>query len=375
MRHGIRGAHTILRPLRVQLVGGKTITSTGLATLWSVKTKREEDYTIIIGAAAVLALVIVSATLWVLKQSGSSAKNPPATPDATQEKKGKDKKDKKEVTDAKAWTGAGDRESSGAAWVPGTDQVLFVDDKDDANIVCVTIDADGNQAGDIIPVPLGTKVDDAEDISFDGTYFYVIGSQFRRKSDTGAGIVRFRYDANTHTVQDVQGINDLKGLLIKNVPELGAAQGQVRTEEAINIEGLGWDPSGKRLLLGFRNPLVDGSAIVVPVGLKDPNGAFAADNLVFASAIKLNLEGLAIRSIEYDAAKSKFLIIAGATEGEKKEGFYLYAWDGSGDPRKLQELDRKIKPEGITSIEREGDHFLYVVGDAGYYQRLPDPIQ
>ncbi|MFL6373275.1 MAG: DUF3616 domain-containing protein [Pyrinomonadaceae bacterium] len=343
-----------------------------------MKARREEDYTMIVGAGFVLALVIVSAAIWVLKQRPGGNGNTPATPEATQdkEKKGKDKKDKKQPSsEAKKWAGDKAYESSGAIWVPGTDQVLFVDDKDDANILCVTLNENADQSGDLIPVALGAKVDDAEDITSDGTYFYVISSQFRKKSNEGAGIVRFRYDPSTHTVQDLQAIQDLKGLLIKNVPELAVSKDEVRTENAINIEGLAWDPKGKRLLFGFRDPLVNGSAMIVPAMLKDPNAGFTADNLSFAPAIKLNLEGLAIRSIEWDATKTKFLIIAGATEGEKKEGFFLWSWDGSGAPQKLQELDAKIKPEGITSVDAGGDHFLYVVGDAGYYLRLADPVQ
>ena len=342
-----------------------------------MKPRREENYVFIVGAGFVLALVLVSAALWILRQRPEKGDNraPTATPAETTEKNGKGKKDKKLPTDAKAWTGDKIYESSGAAWVPGTNQVLFVDDKDADNILCVTLDDDANQSGDIIPVPLGTKVDDAEDLTFDGTYFYVVGSQFRKKSDTGAGIIRFRYDPASHTISEMQGIEDLKGLLIKNVPELSGAQGQIRTEAAINIEGLGWDPNGKRLLFGFRNPVVDGKAMVVPVSLKDPAGAFTADNMSFAPAVKFDLEGLAIRSIEFDAAKGKFLLIAGATEGEKKEGFSLWSWDGSGTPAKLLDLDKKIKPEGITSIDRDGEHFLYIVGDAGYYLRIDDPVQ
>ena len=342
-----------------------------------MKDRREENYVLIVGAAFVLALVVVSAALWVLKQGKDpvSAGLPQANSTGDDKGKGKGKKDKKPPTDAKQWAGGKTYESSGAAWVAGTNQVLFVDDKDAQNIFCVTLDDNADQSGDLIAVPLGTTVDDAEDITFDGTYYYVQGSQFRKKSDQGAGIVRFKYDPTSRSVSDLQGIEDWKGVLIKNVTELAASQGQVRTEDAINIEGLGWDPNGKRLMLGFRNPLMNGSAMIVPVGLKDAAGAFTADNLSFAPAVKLDLEGLAIRAIEWDAAKNKFLIIAGATEGEKKEGFFLWSWDGSGAPEKVEELDKKIKPEGIASIDRDGNHFLYVVGDAGYYQRLDDPLQ
>jgi len=340
-----------------------------------MKRGREEKYVLIVGGGFVLALLLVTAALWVLnRRAAERGESTPNLPEPTSEKGEKGKKNKKGNSDAKAWQSDKTYESSGAAWVPGTNQVLFVDDKDSQNILCVTLDDEANQSGDVIAVPLGTKVDDAEDITFDGTYYYVQGSQFRKKSDTGAGIVRFKYDPTSHSVSELQGVEDWKGLLIKNVPELSVAEGQVRTEDAINIEGLGWNPNGKRLMLGFRNPLLNGMAMVVPVGLKDPAGAFTADNMAFGAAIKLDLQGLAIRSIEYDAVKGKFLIIAGATEGEKKDGFYLWSWDGSGTPERLVELEKKIKPEGVTVIDKDGEHFLYIVGDAGYYMRLADPL-
>ena len=339
--------------------------------------QRDESYVFLVVAAAVLALAVVSAALWYLKGSPlpvETAKGTPQQPSEKETKGKKDKGEKKAVSDARHWTNADGRESSGAAFVPGTNQVLFVDDRDSANILCVTLDDDANQSGDLIQVPLGTNVDDAEDITFDGTYFYVTGSQFRRKSDRAASIVRFKYDAENHSVSELQAVVGLPALLEKNVPELADSTGQVRTENAINIEGLGWDPNGKRLLLGFRNPLVDKQALVVPVSMTDPNGAFAADNLTFAPAMKLDLQGNAIRSIEFDSAKGKFLIVSGATEGEKKDAFYLWSWDGAGAPQQVVELDKKIKPEGITTVDRDGDHFLYLVGDAGYYQRLADPL-
>jgi hypothetical protein len=344
-----------------------------------VKKRIEENYVAIVGSAFVAALILVSVALWLLKKPEQQAANNNAAPSPETNSDKKDKGAKKEKknapTAATRWTSDNTYESSGAVWIPGTNQVLFVDDKASRNIDCVTLDQDGNQSGDIIPVPLGVEVDDAEDLTFDGTYVYVIGSQFRKKTDKGDGIVRFKYDPQSHAVSELQGIEDLKGLLEKNVTELATSQGQVRTEDAINIEGLGWDPNGKRLMLGFRDPLVNGVAMVVPVSLKDANAGFTADNLSFAPAIKLDLEGLAIRAIEWDAAKSKFVIVAGATEGEKKSDFYLWSWDGSGTPTRVVELDKKMKPEGITSVDLNGDHFLYVVGDAGYYLRLDDPIQ
>src|SRR6201999_3433191 len=121
---------------------------------------------VIVGSAFIVALILVSVALWYLKRGSPPTPHVAASPQPTSEKKDKEKKDKKAVSDATRWNGGDGRESSGAAWVPDTNQVLFVDDKDSANILCVTIDDEANQSGDLISVPLGVKVDDAEDITF-----------------------------------------------------------------------------------------------------------------------------------------------------------------------------------------------------------------
>jgi hypothetical protein len=348
-------------------------------------TRGEKSYVWLLAGGAVLALIVVSLLVWMLKSESSSGSKSAESADSRgkdkdrdddkKDKKKKDKKDSDQGQEPKQWTGEDMHESSGVASVPGTDQFLFVDDKDNKNIYCATISDAGEQTGELITVPLGVTVEDAEDITFDGTYFYVVGSQYRKKSNTGAGLIRFKYDANSHTASGVESVADLSARLIKGVPELSGAQGQMRTEDAINIEGLGWDPANKRLLLGLRNPLIDGQALLVPVVLKDPSAALSADNMSFGAAIKLGLEGFAIRSIAYDAGAGHFILIAGATEGEKSDGFVLWSWDGSGAPAKLMELDKKIKPEGVTSVDRNGKRSILVVGDAGYYLSLAEPGQ
>ena len=339
----------------------------------------EKRYVWLVGGGAILALILLTVLISVLKrnQPPSASQAPVAAPQ-DKDKNGKKKKSKTQAPEGQqpmAWTGGATHESSGVAAVPGTDQFLFVDDKDSSNIYAVTIDTAGKQSSELIPVPLGVTVEDAEDITFDGTYFYVVGSQFRKQSNVGAGLVRFRYDANSHAVSDLQSVKDLKTPLIKTVPELAVAQGQMRTEEAINIEGLGWDPQNNRLLLGLRNPVVDGKAVLVPVSLKDGNAPLSDENISFGTAVKLDLGGLAIRSINYDPGAGHFVIIGGATEGAENEGFSLWSWDGAGATAKLMDLDKKIKPEGITAVDRNGELSLLVVGDAGYYMTLAEPAQ
>jgi hypothetical protein len=217
-------------------------------------------------------------------------------------------------------------------------------------------------------VSLGVNVEDPEDITSDGTNYYVVGSQSHPKASGGAGLVRFTYDAAAKKAGDVESISGLREVLIKKVPAIAKAGSAKGADDGLNIEGLAWDPNGKRLLLGLRSPLIDNKAVVIPVTFAD--GKFDAASITFGEPMTVDLEGQAVRTIEYDDKTSQFLIISGATTSEKRTDFALWTWDLTGAPKKITMLDSKIKPEGVTRVTRDGEDFLFMVADAGYYQRL-----
>src|SRR4029453_10757217 len=84
-------------------------------------------------------------------------------------------KDKKKPPTGFEFDG-GPFESSGVVSVPGTDAVLFVDDGRVREIYWMQLDGSGRQAGAVKSVPLGIEIDDPEDITTDGKYFYIVGS-------------------------------------------------------------------------------------------------------------------------------------------------------------------------------------------------------
>ncbi|PYT02841.1 MAG: hypothetical protein DMF60_20145 [Acidobacteria bacterium] len=188
--------------------------------------------------------------------------------------------------------------------------------------------------------------------------------------------MRFGFDATSQSVQKAEAMTNLRDFLIANVPELKDAD-KKGSEGGLNIEGISWDFKRGRWLLGLRSPLTkDGSALVVAIKLRNPAGAFSVDNLQLAepNAISLKLGGLGIRDIQYDPEANAFLIIAGPPEHHEKAEFALWEWTGSFDQsgsetalRKENDLDSKMKPEGITHVEVGGRKFLFVVGDAGSY--------
>lgn len=90
----------------------------------------------------------------------------------------------------------------------------------------------------------------------------------------------------------------------------------------LNIEGLAATPDGQ-LLIGFRNPLRDGKALVV--ALQNPRPASMGAAATFGPPIGLDLGGRGVRSLE--RMDNGYLIVAGpvADRGD----FALYRWSGA----------------------------------------------
>lgn len=84
-------------------------------------------------------------------------------------------------------------------------------------------------------------------------------------------------------------------------------------KSGLNLEGMTADASGQ-LILGFRNPIVNGKALLVvltnpmEVILEGADPTFAPD------IIRLDLGGRGVRSIEYSPAENMFYIAAGAKD-------------------------------------------------------------
>ena len=263
-------------------------------------------------------------------------------------------------------------EASGVVQVPGSDGVLFVDDDHPEEVFFMRLGQDRKQAGSITSVKLNTSIIDLEGITTDGAYFYVVGSQSKPVGSDLAGLARFKFDANDQRAVDTQSISGLKSFLADNVEELRGMQDTDYDRGGINIEGVAWDPIRKRLLLGLRSPIVDGQALVVPLKLRDPQGAFSRDNVEVENqkAIRLPLNGAGIRSIEYDDLRKTFRLITGAGPDAERMDFKLWEWSGSGEPPTLSEtetFDRRLKPEGITRVTSGNQNFTFIVFDTSVY--------
>ncbi|GEM_PF-562727 len=331
-------------------------------------------------ATVISALVTVLITLSIMR----SATPPPAPPPSenTNTAAGKDKTKVKVATPGAGIQFAGNMvyEASGVVQVPNSEGVYFVVDNRRDQIFYMRLDENGKQSGDIKVITTGAEAADPESISYNNSFMYVMSS-LSKDGDKNA-LLRFPFDANTQTITGkVEVIRDIRQFLIANVPELKAVEERGMDEGGVNVQGLAWDASNDRWLLGLRAPLVNGKAMVIPLKLKNPQGEFASSNLTIPEPpILLSLGGLGIRDMQYDTRTATFLMIAGDATSGGTSGYVFYEWNGSADqskpesnPVESKRLDATMKPEGIARIRVAGKEMIFIVGDGGSY--LPIRIE
>ena len=133
-----------------------------------------------------------------------------------------------------------------------------------------------------------------------------------------------------------------------------------KTPGALNIEGLAATPEG-HLLLGFRNPVPRGGALIVP--LINPAEVVQGQRARFGDPQQIQLSGNGIRSIE--PWKKGYLIIAGSVDGKGKSK--LYEWGGGTDqPQLMPQVDfARMNPEALAVSDQNGSPEIFVVSDDG----------
>jgi hypothetical protein len=141
------------------------------------------------------------------------------------------------------------------------------------------------------------------------------------------------------------------------------AEGAARAPKSpggFNIEGLSATAEG-HLLIGFRNPVPDKQALLIP--LVNPNDVIAGKRPVFKPAIRLDLDGLGIRDIAFH--EGTYVIIAGPARGGSS--FEIYFWRGPGtkpERVKVKHLS-EYHPEGIVIFPDRGLGEIQILSDDG----------
>jgi Protein of unknown function (DUF3616) len=128
----------------------------------------------------------------------------------------------------------------------------------------------------------------------------------------------------------------------------------------LNIEGLAATPEGQ-LLIGFRNPVPEGKALLVP--LLNPLEVVNGGKARLGAPKELELAGLGIRSME--RVGKRYVIIAGAS-GEGGPPSRLFEWDGERQPREISGVALKgLNPEGVAFHGQGADGEYFILSDDG----------
>jgi hypothetical protein len=129
---------------------------------------------------------------------------------------------------------------------------------------------------------------------------------------------------------------------------------------ALNIEGLAPTPQGQ-LLIGFRNPIPQGKALLVP--LLNPAELIEGRHAKFGEPLLLDLGGYGVRAIGCD--KDTYLIIAGShgKDGESR----AYTWAGGASvPVLITGIHFPgLNPEGLAYSTADGRTEFFVLSDDG----------
>lgn len=151
-----------------------------------------------------------------------------------------------------------------------------------------------------------------------------------------------------------------------------AAELAPKEEGGLNIEGItAWAEGG--VLVGFRNPLIDGKALLFV--LENPERVLHGEAAKLGPPIFIDLGGMGVRSLS--SWRGRYLISAGAYgEGDT---FRLYTWDGASKPRLVRTFE-DFSPEGFYSPDSK-DRILLLSDDGGVSihgtecKRIKDPSE
>ena len=221
------------------------------------------------------------------------------------------------------------------------------------------------------------KLDDLEGVTVDNDgYAYAITSHSRTGKGKGQRnreqLIRFRMEGSKLVEHELYlGL----GEYIENTGLLErAARTKQKGKLDINIEALSFDKDKQRLLIGFRDPQIDGKSVIAV--LENPHGIFENDEKprISDDLILLDLDGGGIRSLVYDPYLEGYLLTNEVTVGKKKKKqSRVWYWDGVAghDPQSvdLPGMIDMTNLEGITPVTFAGKHRILIISDDGNAQK------
>lgn len=140
----------------------------------------------------------------------------------------------------------------------------------------------------------------------------------------------------------------------------GASGRAPKAPGGLNIEALTDTPEGG-LLIGFRNPIPEGRALIVP--LLNPDEVVAGRRPRLAPSILLDLGGLGLRGM--GSADHGYYLIAGPADREADCRLYRWA-GGTATPQRVGSIQLQgINPEGICFHDDQGRSEYVILSDDG----------
>lgn len=124
-----------------------------------------------------------------------------------------------------------------------------------------------------------------------------------------------------------------------------AAQRAPKEEGGLNIEAMTESLDGRFVWIGFRSPLIDGKALLVP--LLNPLQVVEGVRAQLGDPVLLELGGRGLRSLS--TWRGRYLMIAGSTASGGRSA--LYAWDGASTPVPVPTALGDLNPEAFVTPE------------------------
>lgn len=220
------------------------------------------------------------------------------------------------------------------------------------------------------------NLDDLEGItkSPDG-FLYAITSHSR--TETGGKqkkqrqkLVRFKIDGDK--IVRLQTYKKLRKAIGKAFPEFKQATKQLdaKSRKGFNIEGLAFDATGEKLLIGLRGPIIDDDSIIIT--LKNPKELFDSGSKpdFLPELVRLPLKKGGIRALSYVDSLKGYLIVTQRAKKHKKSDKNFKLWFVRSlqkpDPVRLKLEGRDLKrAEGVSVIHNQGQEKIMLVSDDG----------
>jgi hypothetical protein len=279
---------------------------------------------------------------------------------------------------------------------------LFCDNNISDSLFEMRLKRDGSLAGPLVRHHI-TGVspryfDDFESMAVakDGdVYYLIVATSFslrvrsrtaKKKRDRGRPAIEreslLRITTAEAAEPQAEIIPGFRSWLIENAPDLGRewrkSWTRIPDDGGLNIEGLAWNPHAKELQFGLRTPVLDQKPVILRVRVKNIAGTWNLNNFEMMPPVFLTLAPSpfekGIRTMEYDPARKRMLIVAGNSVSHSRAPFELYEWDGNleGTVKRFDgvHFHPKFRVEGVTPGTIGGRAALIFVDDRGGYQVL-----